>query len=79
MKKAILIASVTLFLFTCAFIYANSVKINEKPAAALVSDSTQVKPCEQKNDSTGCAHQQDKCHKHEGCKKDGNSSCCKKN
>jgi hypothetical protein len=79
MKKAIIIASITLFAFTCAFIYANSEKIADKPSvSSLVNDSTQVKPCVHQGDSATCAHSQNKCHKHEGCKKDSTSSCCKK-
>ncbi len=79
MRKALLISTIALFVLTCAFIYANSPKDNNKPEVVMVSDSTQVKPCVQKSDSAACANKEHKCQKAEGCKKAGNSTCCKKN
>jgi hypothetical protein len=76
MKKAIIISSIALFTLAGALVYANSVRSNEPETMGANPDSTLVKPCENKSDSTKCAKGE---HKTGCCKKANDAPCCKKN
>lgn len=86
MKKALIIVSIALFVFSCAFIYANTLHKTGKPAAEAIYDTTQSKHCAHKSDTAKCAHAQAKCdttkcaHAQHKCQnhQDGNKNCCQK-